>query len=87
MSPLQIAALAIDKLNSCDKWVSLLLQNAAVPSCSFTFKQRLNDGQFELLKNEILRQIQGVVNAHETLGYIYLGGDVVQKTALLKKLI
>lgn len=67
LSPVQVAALAIDKLNSGDKWNSSLLQNAAVPSGALTCKQRLTDEQFERLKTEMRRQIQGVNNAREPL--------------------
>jgi len=67
LSPIQVAALAIDKLNSGDKWNSSLLQNAAVPSGALTSKQRLTDEQFDRLKTEMRRQIQGVNNAREPL--------------------
>ncbi len=67
LSPVQVAALAIDKLNSGDKWNSSLLQNAAVPSGALTCKQRLTDEQFERLKTEMRQQIQGVNNAREPL--------------------
>ena len=67
LSPVQVAALAIDKLNSGDKWNSSLLQNAAVPSGALTCKQRLTDDQFDRLKTEMRRQIQGVSNAREPL--------------------
>ncbi|MBL7020702.1 MAG: phage portal protein [Nitrospinaceae bacterium] len=67
LSPVQVAALAIDKLNSGDKWNASLLQNAAVPSGALTCKQRLTDDQFDRLKTEMRRQIQGVGNAREPL--------------------
>ncbi|MBC8284357.1 MAG: phage portal protein [Nitrospinae bacterium] len=67
LSPIQVAALAIDKINNGDKWNASLLQNAAVPSGALTCKQRLTDEQFERLKNEMRRQIQGINNAHEPL--------------------
>ncbi|PIP74102.1 MAG: phage portal protein [Nitrospinae bacterium CG22_combo_CG10-13_8_21_14_all_47_10] len=67
LSPVQVAALAIDKLNSGDKWNASLLQNAAVPSGALTCKQRLTDDQFDRLKTEMRRQIQGVNNAREPL--------------------
>jgi HK97 family phage portal protein len=67
LSPVQVAALAIDKLNSGDKWNSSLLQNAAVPSGALTCKQRLTDEQFSRLKTEMRQQIQGVNNAREPL--------------------
>jgi HK97 family phage portal protein len=67
LSPVQVAALAIDKLNAGDKWNASLLQNAAVPSGALTCKQRLTDEQFDRLKSEMKRQIQGVNNAREPL--------------------
>jgi HK97 family phage portal protein len=67
LSPVQVAALAIDKLNAGDKWNASLLQNAAVPSGALTCKQRLTDEQFDRLKTEMRRQIQGVNNAREPL--------------------
>ena len=67
LSPVQVAALAIDKLNAGDKWNASLLQNAAVPSGALTCKQRLTDDQFDRLKTEMRRQIQGVNNAREPL--------------------
>lgn len=67
LSPVHVAALAIDKLNSGDKWNASLLQNAAVPSGALTCKQRLTDDQFDRLKTEMRRQIQGVNNAREPL--------------------
>ncbi|MEK9627842.1 MAG: phage portal protein [Nitrospinota bacterium] len=67
LSPIQVAALAIDKLNNGDKWNASLLQNAAVPSGALTCKQRLTDEQFERLKSEMRRQIQGVNNARDPL--------------------
>ena len=65
----------------------LLLQNSAYPSCSLTFKQGLNDDQFERLKRNTSADIQGVDNACETLGSIDLGGDVVEKGRYKKTLI
>jgi HK97 family phage portal protein len=67
LSPVQVAALAIDKLNAGDKWNASLLQNAAVPSGALTCKQRLTDEQFDRLKSEMRRQVQGVSNAREPL--------------------
>ncbi len=67
LSPIKVAALAIDKLNSGDKWNASLLQNAAVPSGALTCKQRLTDDQFDRLKIEMQRQIKGVSNAREPL--------------------
>ncbi len=67
LSPIQVAALAIDKLNSGDKWNAALLQNSAVPSGALVAKERLTDDQFNRLKTEMREQIQGVKNAREPL--------------------
>lgn len=67
LSPVQVAALAVDKMNCGDKWNASLLHNAAVPSGALTCKQRLTDEQFERLKNEMRRQVQGINNAREPL--------------------
>jgi len=67
LSPIQVAALAIDKLNSGDKWNSALLQNSAVPSGALVSKERLTDEQFSRLKKEMREQVQGIRNAREPL--------------------
>lgn len=67
LSPIQVAALAIDKINAGDKWNSALLQNSAVPSGALVSKERLTDEQFNRLKTEMREQIQGVQNAREPL--------------------
>lgn len=67
MSPVQVAALAIDKMNAGDKWNAALLQNAAVPSGALVAKERLTDEQFNRLRREMREQIQGVQNAREPL--------------------
>ncbi|GJL78801.1 MAG: portal protein [Nitrospinaceae bacterium] len=67
LSPVQVAALAIDKINTGDKWNSALLQNSAVPSGALVSKERLTDDQFNRLKTEMREQIQGVQNAREPL--------------------
>ncbi|MCH8312871.1 MAG: phage portal protein [Nitrospinae bacterium] len=66
-SPIQVAALAIDKLNAGDKWNSALLRNSAVPSGALVSKERLTDEQFSRLKKEMREQIQGIRNAREPL--------------------
>ncbi|MCH8157215.1 MAG: phage portal protein, partial [Nitrospinae bacterium] len=66
-SPVRVAALAIDKMNSGDKWNAALLQNSAVPSGALVSKQRLTDEQFNRLRSEMREQIQGVSNAREPL--------------------
>lgn len=67
LSPIQVAALAIDKLNAGDKWNSALLQNSAVPSGALVSKERLTDEQFSRLKKEMQEQVQGIRNAREPL--------------------
>ncbi len=67
LSPVQVAALAIDKMNAGDKWNAALLQNAAVPSGALVAKERLTDEQFNRLRREMREQIQGVQNAREPL--------------------
>ncbi len=67
LSPIKVAALAIDKLASGDRWNAALLQNSAVPSGALVSKQRLTDEQFKRLKTEMREQIQGVKNAREPL--------------------
>lgn len=67
LSPIQVAALAIDKLNAGDKWNSALLQNSAVPSGALVSKERLTDEQFRRLKKEMQEQVQGIKNAREPL--------------------
>lgn len=67
LSPIQVAALAIDKMNAGDKWNAALLRNSAVPSGALVARERLTDQQFERLKTEMREQIQGVKNAREPL--------------------
>jgi HK97 family phage portal protein len=67
LSPIQVAALAVDKINAGDKWNSALLQNSAVPSGALVSKERLTDDQFNRLKTEMREQIQGIQNAREPL--------------------
>ncbi|MFQ5482370.1 MAG: phage portal protein, partial [Nitrospinaceae bacterium] len=63
LSPLQVAALAVDKLNASDRWNTALLRNSAVPSGALVSKKRLTDEQFDRLRNEMQTQMQGVQNA------------------------
>lgn len=67
LSPVQVAALAINKLNEGDKWNSALLQNAAVPSGALISSQRLGDEQFNRLKSQFQENYQGAVNARKPL--------------------
>ena len=63
LSPVQVAALAVDKLNASDRWNTALLQNSAVPSGALVSKKRLTDEQFERLKNEMHAKLQGISHA------------------------
>lgn len=67
LSPVQVAALAINKLNEGDKWNSALLQNAAVPSGALISSQRLGDEQFNRLVSQFQEKYQGAVNARKPL--------------------
>ncbi len=67
LSPIQVAALAINKMNAADQWNSALLQNAAVPSGALVSKERLTEEQFDRLRQEMRDQMQGVRNAREPL--------------------
>lgn len=63
LSPVQVAALAVDKINASDRWNSALLRNSAVPSGALVSKKRLTDEQYGRLKDEMRDQYQGVANA------------------------
>lgn len=67
LSPVQVAALAINKLNEGDKWNSALLQNAAVPSGALISSQRLGDEQFNRLVSQFQEKYQGAINARKPL--------------------
>ena len=67
LSPVQVASLAIDKLNQGDRWNAALLQNSAVPSGALVSKQRLSDEQFRRLREEMREQLQGIRHAREPL--------------------
>ncbi len=67
LSPVQVASLAIDKLNQGDRWNASLLQNSAVPSGALVSRQRLSDEQFRRLRDEMREQLQGVRHAREPL--------------------
>jgi HK97 family phage portal protein len=67
LSPVQVAALAIDKMNAGDKWNASLLQNAAVPSGALVARERLTEEQYDRLRQEMREQMQGVHNAREPL--------------------
>ena len=63
LSPVQVAALPIDKINACDQWNSALLNNSAVPSGALISKSRLNDEQVQRLREEMRAHHQGPKNA------------------------
>ncbi len=66
-SPVQAAALPVDKINASDRWNAALLQNSAVPSGALVSKKRLTDEQYGRLKSEMREQYQGVTNARSPL--------------------
>ncbi len=63
LSPIQVASLAVDKINTSDKWNAALLNNSAVPSGALVSRNRLTDEQFDRLRNELRNQYQGAANA------------------------
>ncbi|CAI2719747.1 phage portal protein [Nitrospina watsonii] len=67
LSPVQVAALSVDKMNASDKWNAALLQNSAVPSGALVSKKRLTDEQYTRLKDEMRDQVQGIANARTPL--------------------
>ncbi len=67
LSPVQVAALSVDKMNASDKWNAALLQNSAVPSGALVSKKRLTDEQYSRLKDEMRDQVQGIANARAPL--------------------
>lgn len=67
LSPVQAAALPVDKINASDRWNAALLQNSAVPSGALVSKKRLTDEQYSRLKSEMREQYQGVTNARSPL--------------------
>ncbi|MCH7650256.1 MAG: phage portal protein [Nitrospinae bacterium] len=67
LSPVQAAALPVDKINASDRWNAALLQNSAVPSGALVSKKRLTDEQYNRLKSEMREQYQGVTNARSPL--------------------
>lgn len=67
LSPVQAAALPVDKINASDRWNAALLQNSAVPSGALVSKKRLTDEQYGRLKSEMREQYQGVTNARSPL--------------------
>ena len=67
LSPIQVAALAIDKMNQGDKWNSALMKNMGVPSGQLVSKKPLTDEQYSRLKSEIRESISGPANARAPL--------------------
>jgi len=65
LSPVDVAALAVDKMNQSDRWNSALMENMAVPSGAFVSKLRLSDEQFRNLKDQISSVMQGAKNARK----------------------
>ena len=72
MSPLEVAAIAIDIHNAAGSWNKSLLDNSARPSGALVFKglggtSNLTQDQFERLKSELENTYQGATNAGRPL--------------------
>ena len=72
MSPLEVAAGAIDVHNAGNAWTKALLDNSARPSGALVYKgpdgaPNLSEEQFQRLKDELDTNIQGVSNAGRPL--------------------
>ena len=72
MSPLEVAAIAIDIHNAAGSWNKSLLDNSARPSGALVFKgaggsNNLTEEQFERLKSELENTYQGAANAGRPL--------------------
>ncbi len=72
MSPLEVAAIAIDIHNAAGSWNKSLLDNSARPSGALVFKgsggaSNLTEDQFERLKSELENTYQGAANAGRPL--------------------
>ena len=72
MSPLEVAAIAIDIHNAAGSWNKSLLDNSARPSGALVFKgsggaNNLTEDQFERLKSELENTYQGAANAGRPL--------------------
>jgi len=72
MSPLEVAAVAIDIHNAAGSWNKALLDNSARPSGALVYKgsggaSNLSQEQFERLKSELENTYQGAANAGRPL--------------------
>ena len=72
-SPLEAAAAAIDVHNASGAWNKALLDNAARPSGALVYGarngERLTDGQFEALKDQLSNVYAGATNAGRPTGF------------------
>ena len=67
LSPLEVAAKAIDISNMSMTWNAKLLENEMRPPGAMSTEQALDDEQYERLKKEIKTKLQGYENAAEPL--------------------
>lgn len=67
LSPLEVAAKAIDISNMSMTWNAKLLENEMRPPGAMSTEQNLEDEQFDRLKREIREKMQGYENAAEPL--------------------
>lgn len=67
LSPLEVAAKAIDISNMAMTWNYKLLQNEMRPPGAMSTEQALDDEQYERLRKEIKTKLQGYENAAEPL--------------------
>jgi HK97 family phage portal protein len=67
LSPLEVAAKAIDISNMALTWNAKLLENDMRPPGAMSTEQALEDEQYERLKKEIKEKLQGYQNAGEPL--------------------
>ena len=70
LSPVEVAAFAIDIHNAASKWNKALLDNSARPSGALVYSAgdgRLTEEQFERLKAELEQGFQGMANAGRPL--------------------
>lgn len=67
LSPLEVAAKAIDISNMSMTWNYKLLQNEMRPPGAMSTEQALEDEQYERLRKEIKTKLQGYENAGEPL--------------------
>ena len=67
LSPLEVAAKAIDISNMALTWNAKLLENDMRPPGAMSTEQALDDEQYDRLKKEIKDKLQGYQNAAEPL--------------------